>query len=82
MIHLCGDSIVSPLKMIFESAITSGHFPDTWKKGNITPVHKKESKNLIKNYRPISLLPIFGKIFEKVIYNNLYKYLQENKLSF
>ena len=80
MIHLCGDSIVTPLKIIFESAIRSGYFPDTWKKGNITPVHKKESKNLIKNYRPISLLPIFGKIFEKIIYNNLYKYLQENKL--
>ena len=40
---------------------------------------QKESKNLLKNYRPISLLPIFGKIFEKVIYNNLFIYLQENK---
>ena len=80
MIHLCGDSIVTPLKIIFESAVRSGNFPDIWKKGNIIPVHKKESKNLIKNYRPISLLPIFGKIFEKIIYNNLFKYLQENKL--
>ena len=65
--------------MIFESAIKSSHFPDSWKKGNIIPVHKKESKNLIKNYRPISLLPIFGKIFEKVIFNNLFAYFQENK---
>ena len=79
MIQICGDSIIPPLKIIFESAIKSGHFPDSWKKGNIIPVHKKESKNLIKNYRPISLLPIFGKIFEKVIYNNLFKYFQENK---
>ena len=79
MIQVCGDSIIPPLKIIFESAIKSGNFPDSWKKGNIIPVHKKESKNLIKNYRPISLLPIFGKIFEKVIYNNLFKYFQENK---
>ena len=79
MIQICGDSIIPPLKIIFESAIKSGHFPDSWKKGNIIPVHKKESKYLIKNYRPISLLPIFGKIFEKVIYNNLFKYFQENK---
>ena len=78
MIQICGDSIISPLKLLFESAIRSGHFPDSWKKGNIIPVHKKESKNLLKNYRPISLLPIFGKIFEKVIYNNLFEFFQEN----
>ena len=45
----------------------------------LIPVHTKDNKNRIKNYRPISLLPIFGKIFEKVIYNNLFTYLQENK---
>ena len=78
MIKLCGDSILPPLKSIFESAITSGHFPNSWKKGNIIPVHKKESKNLLKNYRPISLLPVFGKIFEKVIYN-LFVFFKENK---
>ena len=79
MVQICGDSIIPPLKMIFESAIKSSHFPDSWKKGNIIPVHKKESKNLIKIYRPISLLLIFGKIFEKVIFNNLFAYFQENK---
>ena len=31
MIQICGDSIIEPLKMIFESAISSGHFPDSWK---------------------------------------------------
>ena len=79
MIQICGDSIIPPLKLIFESAIRSSHFPDAWKKGNIIPVHKKESKNFVKNYRPISLLPIFGKILEKIIYNNLFEYFQENK---
>ena len=79
MIQICGDSIIPPLLLIFNSAIKSGHFPDAWKKGNNIPVHKKESKNLVRNYRPISLLPIFGKIFEKVIYNSLFKYIQENK---
>ena len=78
MIQICGDSIICPLKLIFEKAIRTSCFPDSWKKGNIIPVHKKESKNLVKNYRPISLLPIFGKIFEKVIYNSLFKYFLEN----
>ena len=66
MIQLCGDSIIPPLKTLLESAIKSGYFPDSWKKGNITPVHKKDRKNIVKSYRPISLLPIFGKIFEKI----------------
>ena len=55
-----------------------GIFPDIWKKGNI-PAHKKEGKTL-NNYRPISLLPIFGKIFERVIYNSFYNYFLSNKL--
>ena len=44
------------------------------------PVHKKERKNLITNYRPISLLPICGKIFEKIMYNNLFEYIKNNNL--
>ena len=46
----------------------------------MVPVHKKNSKNDIKNYRPISLLPIFSKIFEKVIYNTIFKHLESNNL--
>ena len=51
-----------------------------WKRGNIVPVHKKENKSLVKNYRPISLLPICGKIFEKIIYNSLFQYFKVNDL--
>ena len=71
MIQLCGDSILTPLFLIFETALRTGTYPDSWKKGMIVPVHKKENKNLVKNYRPILLLPICGKIFEKVLYNTL-----------
>ena len=67
MLQLCGDSIIPPLTILFQSAIEAGHFPDSWKKANATPIHKKQSKNIVRNYRPISLLPILGKVFEKVI---------------
>ena len=50
-------------------------------KGNIIPAHKKEHKTLINNYRPISLLPIFGKIFERVIHSSLFNHFLSSKLS-
>ena len=61
MIKLCGKSIVYPLKLILEASLQGGEFPDYWKKVNVVPAHKKESKNLVENYKPISVLPIFGK---------------------
>ena len=80
MVKLCGETIVTPLLIIYKTTIETGAFPNSWKYGNIVPVHKKEDKNLVKNYRPISLLPICGKIFEKIIYNNLFNYLRENDI--
>ena len=47
-------------------------FPTEWKKANVVPVHKKGDKQILKNYRPVSLLPIYGKFFERLIYNNLF----------
>ena len=80
MIKLCGKSIVYPLKLIFEASLQGVEFPDYWKKANVVPVHRKESKNLVKNQRPISLLPIFGKIFERVIFKDVFNYFHKNEL--
>ena len=44
------------------------------------PVHEKEDKNLLKNYKPFSLLPIFGKIFERVLFKDLFNYFHKNQL--
>ena len=60
--------------------LEEGIFPDDWKKSNVVPVHKTKSTNLIKNYRPISLLPIFSEIFERLIFYSLYNYFMDNKL--
>ena len=58
----------------------SSCYPFIWKRSNIIPVHKKNDKQLVKNYRPISLLPIFGKIFEKIIFDRLYNFLSQGEL--
>ena len=80
MIKICDSSIVNPLLIIFETCIREGIFPDMWKMSNVCPIHKKESKNLKENYRPISLLPILGKMFEKVLFDSLYDYFINNDL--
>ena len=49
-------------------------------KGSIVPIHKKGDKQILKNYRPVSLLPICGKIFERLIFNELFNFLLENNL--
>ena len=80
MIKICDSSIVNPLLIIFKSCIREGIFPDMWKMSNVFPIHKKESKNLKENYRPISLIPILGKMFEKVLFDSLYDYFINNNL--
>ena len=47
---------------------------------NVVLVHKKSDKQILKNYRPVSLLPICGKVFERLIYNSLFEYFIENDL--
>ena len=62
MIKVSGKSITYPLELISKASLQEGTFPSCCKKANVVPGHKKEDKNLLINYRPISLLPIFGKI--------------------
>ena len=50
------------------------------KKANVVPVHKKGDKQSLKNYRPISLLPTCGKVFERLICNKMFEYFIENDL--
>ena len=80
MIKLCGDSIILPLTLIFEDCIDKGIFSDQWKLANVILAYKKESKNVVNNYRPISLLPIFAKVFERLLFNSLFFLFYENKL--
>ena len=67
MIKLCGNALCTPLKLIFDNILETGIYPEQWKMPNVTPVPKKDKKQTISNYRPISLLPIFAKVFENII---------------
>ena len=80
MLKLCGKSICKPLDLIFQSSIKQRKFPTEWKKANVVPVQGKGDKQILKNYRPVSFLPICGKIFERLICNSLFEYFIENDL--
>ena len=80
MIRICDKSLIKPLMLIFKKSIRSSCYPDFRKKSNIIPVHKKNDKRLVNNYSPISLLPVFGKNFEKIIFNRIYNHLLKENL--
>ena len=73
--------VIKPLSIIFQNCLKSGIFPDDWKKGNIVLAHKKNSKQLVSNYRPVSLLPICWKIFEKLIFDSNFSFLTHKLLN-
>ena len=61
-------NVISPLlENYFNNCMKIGIFPDVLKVGYISPIYKKGNEELFENYRPISTLPVFGKIFEKLI---------------
>ena len=78
MIKFCWNLICKPLSIIFNDCLMEGKFPSGWKKAHIVPVHNKGDKQFVKNYRPISLLPIRSKIFEHLIYNELFTFSHDS----
>ena len=73
--ELCGT-----LKYLVDSSLQTGVFPDLMKIAIVSPVFKTGDTADISNYRPISVLPYFSKILERVMYDLLYKYLTDQKI--
>ena len=77
-------SIISNLSISvsksFNSSLIAGIFPDSLKHAQVIPAFKCDDKSVINNYRPISVLPIFSKVFEKLMYNRLFSFVDELKI--
>ena len=74
------DGINYPLFMIFHNSFNEGIFPEQLKVAKVFPIFKFDFIEEMRNYRPISLLPIFSKVLEIIMYNRTYQYFKENDM--
>ena len=72
--------IVHPLTMIFNLSISTGIIPEKLKLAKVIPIYKKENPEVFSNYRPVSLLPCFSKILERLVFNRCLEYIESNKI--
>ena len=80
MLQLCRDSIWKLLKIIFKNCLEEVIYSNDWKKANVVLIHTKNNKQILSNYRPVLLLPVCSKIFERLMYNSIYKHINDNNL--
>ena len=80
IIKSSNDILSHHLTRIFNLSITSGVFPDLLKAAKIRPIHKAESRKLLTNYRPISILSPISKILERIVFNQLTTFLSANNI--
>ena len=80
IIKKCFGVLCEPLTYLFQLSLEKGVFPDDLKIAKVTPIYKAGDNSDVSNYRPISVLPCFSKILERLMYNRLCKYLKENNI--
>ena len=76
IIRECSDALSAPIAKICRLSIDQGVFPELWKRANVVPIFKKGSVRDPKCYRSVSLIPLFGKVLEKVAYVSLMRHVK------
>ena len=72
--------IITPLTHLINASFETGEFPNLLKTSKVIPLHKKNNKNDLENYRPLSLNSVFSKVFEYCVLDRLLKYLERNNI--
>ena len=80
VIKLLDSNFIDAISLILNQSLLSGIFPDDLKIAKVLPVYKKDNIHVLDNHRPISILPAISKVFERIVYNQLYDYFSVHKL--
>ena len=75
LIRECADIISGPLCDLFNKSLKCGIFPDDWKCARVIPLFKQGDSSDLNNYRPISVISVVAKVFERIVYDQLYNFL-------
>ena len=82
IIKCCNEILAYPIAYLINQSLETATFPDCKKIAKVVPLHKSGSKANFDNYRPISVLQVLPKVFERVVHNQLYDHLvNHNTLS-
>ena len=73
-------NIAKPLTHIFNLSFCIGKFPNQLKLAKVVPIFKSDDRLLVSNYRPISVLPVFSKILEKLMYNRMIGFIEKHNI--
>ena len=74
----CSTKFIRPLTALINRSFREGIFPTELKRAKVVPIYKAGDKSLIKNYKPISIHSFYFKVFEKLMYNKLYNFIEAN----
>ena len=77
---LCVDSYIEPLTFLINYSLKTGVFPSELKLARMVPIFKAGDSSALTNYRPISVLTFFAKVFEKIVYNKLLNFISDNNI--
>ena len=80
LLKQCASELSAPLTSVFSACLRENTWPSVWKEARVVPVHKRSSRANPKNYRPISLLSVVGKVLERVVTDVVCHHLRDNYL--
>ena len=72
--------ITPSLTTLYNFCLANNRFPNEWKKSNVLPLFKNGTKDICSNYRPVSILPVISKIFERIVFKHVYNFFHRHKL--
>ena len=78
LLQMVAPAIFPSLTALFNASLSQGCFSTEWKEANVTPVPKSGDRQIVNDYRPVSVIPVIAKVFESIVHHQLYGYLEEH----